>query len=145
MSITAAMFVYNEEKWIENILRCVQWCDEILVFDRKSEDATQEIAKRFSARIIEILSREYTPSDNFVILKEVKTKWMLGLTASDLISPGLSKNILKLIDQPDFPFDEFSIEHINYFTPRSLATLTVKYGLIPKKIQTIPQTFLTRI
>jgi glycosyltransferase involved in cell wall biosynthesis len=114
MSITAAMIVCNEENRIEDTLRCVQWCDEIVVFDRMSTDATREIALRYSAKIIDVPNREFKPEDNFLVFQNITTEWILGLTASDLLTPGLTNQIRKLTNQKDFPYDVIHIPFRRY-------------------------------
>jgi 2-polyprenyl-3-methyl-5-hydroxy-6-metoxy-1,4-benzoquinol methylase len=43
--------------------------------------------------------------------------------------------------KPKAPFDEFSIEHINFFTTKSLTALMENIGLIRRKDLSIPSTF----
>jgi glycosyltransferase involved in cell wall biosynthesis len=105
MSISAAMFVYNEELRLADTLRCVQWCDEILVFDRMSSDNTREIAKQYHAKIIDVPDQRFNPKDNLLILEHVTSDWIFGLTASDVLSPGLANQVKKLTLQPDFSYD----------------------------------------
>lgn len=114
MAITAAMFVFNEEKRLENALRCVQWCDEILVVDRNSTDASREIALKYSARVITIPTREFSPNDHLVLLRNITTEWLLNFTASDVLTPGLSKKILILIKQNNFPYDVIHVPFRRY-------------------------------
>jgi glycosyltransferase involved in cell wall biosynthesis len=114
MSITAAMIVYNEEKRIEDTLHCVQWCDEILVFDRMSTDNTRKVALQYSARIIDVPNREFNPKDNLLILEYASSEWILGITASDLITTGLANKIRKLTDQKDFPYDIIHVPFRRY-------------------------------
>lgn len=114
MSITAAMIVYNEENRIENILQCVQWCDKIVIGDRKSTDATKEIAEKYSAKVFTIPSKEYNPSDNLILLNNIETEWMLSLTASDVMTPGFAKLIKDLILKKDFPYDVIHVPFRRY-------------------------------
>lgn len=57
--IVAALRVKNEERWIERVLRSVEWCDEIFLFDDDSDDSTAEIADDCGATVIP------TPFDDF--------------------------------------------------------------------------------
>lgn len=114
MAITAAMFVFNEEKRLEDTLYCIQWCDEILVVDRNSTDATRQIALKSSARVIEIPSREFDPRDHLVMLENIRTEWVLSITASDVLTPNLSKDIRNLIEQKEFPYDVIHVPFRRY-------------------------------
>ena len=51
MGISAAMPVFNEESRIENCLKTICWCDEIVVLDKESTDRTREIASRYTDKI----------------------------------------------------------------------------------------------
>lgn len=124
MSITAAMVVYNEEKRIEAALKSVaSWCDEIIVMDRNSTDRTREIAGKYTDKIIIVQNRDFQPADNEVWLSQVTKEWVIGMTASDLIHPGLAAQIAELIKTPDFPYDIIQIPFRRYVlgleTPRS--------------------------
>jgi glycosyltransferase involved in cell wall biosynthesis len=114
MSISAAMTVYNEEDRIEDTLKCATWCDEIIVVDRNSTDRTREIAKKYTDKIFILNNREYNPLDNEVVLSQIQSEWVLGLTASDLIHPQLAKQLRRMTDDPDFAYDVIHIPFRRY-------------------------------
>jgi glycosyltransferase involved in cell wall biosynthesis len=105
MSIAATLIVFNEEKRIEDTLRCVQWCDEIVVVDRNSSDRTRDIARRYTEKVITIPNVDFKPADNQALIDNVTAEWIIRVTASDVIHPNLAKNIHALIAQPEFPYD----------------------------------------
>jgi len=43
----------NEERDIENTLKSVQWCDEIIVVDSGSTDGTLKICRDFGCKVFE--------------------------------------------------------------------------------------------
>ena len=51
--LSACIITYNEADRIEERLRSVSFCDEIVVVDSHSKDATRELAARLGARVIE--------------------------------------------------------------------------------------------
>lgn len=109
MSITAALIVYNEEARIENTLRSVMWCDDIVVLDKKSTDKTQAIIRKYTANIYERSEREFQPDEQQEIVNYVNTEWVILLTASDLIEPELAKQVLTAIGRGDFDYDVIHI------------------------------------
>lgn len=114
MAITAAIIVHNEEHRVEDCLRCLTWCDDIVVFDKLSDDRTREICRRYTDHIITIPWIDFRPEENQFVIDHVQTEWVLGVTASDLVTPALAIQIRSLIDQPDFPYDVIQVPFLNY-------------------------------
>ena len=52
-SLSACIVTYNEADRIEACLRSVSFCDEVIVVDSHSNDATRELAAALGARVIE--------------------------------------------------------------------------------------------
>jgi hypothetical protein len=48
------------------------------------------------------------------VLSQVKSEWVLGLTASDLIHPQLAKQLRQLTDDPNFAYDVIHIPFRRY-------------------------------
>lgn len=123
MSISAVITVFNEESRIEAVLKCLNWCDEIVVVDRDSTDRTRDIAARYTEKIFLLKNREFSPRDNQVWLSNVTNEWVLSVTASDAIAPGLARQIRMLTDDGSFAYDVIHIPFRRYVlgleTPRS--------------------------
>ena len=51
--LSACIITFNEADRIEACLRSVAFCDEIVVVDSHSSDATRELAAALGARVIE--------------------------------------------------------------------------------------------
>lgn len=115
--ITAFLPVYNEEKRIEICLKCFQWCDEILLLDKKSTDSTVAIARKYTnVRILTKECAEAFDSDEIeIFMSNCKTEWCMIVTASDLIHPHLAFEIRKIINSSDFDFDIISVPYKPYF------------------------------
>ena len=111
MSITAVLIVYNEEKRIEATLKSFKWCDEIIVIDRNSSDRTMDIARKYTSKLFLLPNREAVPQDNEVWLAHATGEWILVITASDLIHPGLARQIKALVENPSFGHD---VIHVPY-------------------------------
>jgi glycosyltransferase involved in cell wall biosynthesis len=97
---TICILACNEEKKIAHALasaRACSWCDELLVFDSGSTDATVLIAGHHNARI------EHHPWVNFTtnrrkIVDAAKNDWVFVLDADEEISPELAARIGQLDD-----------------------------------------------
>ena len=89
--VSVVVHTYNEELNLEKCLRSVEgWAQEIIVVDSGSDDATQEIAKRFGATIYEH-AYENAPKQWEWTLESVEfgSEWMLVLDADSYVTPEL--------------------------------------------------------
>ena len=117
-AVTALIPTHNEEQNIEECLRSVEWCEEILVIDSYSTDATVEIARRHGARV---LAHEYVNSaaqKNWAI-PQASHPWVLLVDADERVTPGLREELRRLIDRgPEA--DAYTIRRVNYFLGRQV-------------------------
>jgi len=94
--LTVIIPCFNEEKNIEACLKSVIWADEILVVDSFSTDATLDIARRYTDRI---LQHEYLYSaaqKNWAI-PQAGHDWVLIVDADERVTPGLRDEIMNLL------------------------------------------------
>lgn len=113
--ITAVGVVFNEINRIESTLKCFLWCDDIIVVDRNSNDGTREIISKYTKNLFTIYNLDFNPlSDNTIWFNNVKTEWIIGFTASDIIHPVLAFEIKKLIDQDNGEYDIIEIPFNRY-------------------------------
>lgn len=52
-TVSAVLIVKDEEAALEGCLASLAWCDEVVVYDTGSADATVEIARRFTPKVVE--------------------------------------------------------------------------------------------
>ena len=97
MSISAIVIAKDAEKIIEKTLKSVQFADEIILVDIKSQDDTIIKAKKFATNIYKFPkdSRFVEPVRNFALEKATKD-WILVLDADEEISESLSKKLIEL-------------------------------------------------
>lgn len=91
----------NEERNLPQAISSIKsLADEIVVVDMKSEDATQEIAKKAGARVYEFKKAGYVePARNYAISKAT-SEWVLVLDADEVVPSTLSKKIKELLKNP---------------------------------------------
>lgn len=138
MSITAIVTTYNEEARVEAVLKCLNWCDEILVIDKNSSDRTREIAAGYTSNVLCCNNREFDPVVVFRLWEPVvKTDWVLTLSAGDVLGPDFARKILELVNSPEFGFDVIHVPFHRYVlgleTPRSPWYDKVNPGLLFRK------------
>ncbi|WP_454879143.1 glycosyltransferase [Sphingobacterium detergens] len=117
MTISAFLPVFNEEARISHALESLQWCDEIIVIDKNSNDRTREIAQSFGAHVKIVCmenSEAYDSNEWQLFIDNCTSEWVILFTASDVLSPILAKEIRTLISKPDFPFDILDVPFRRY-------------------------------
>lgn len=95
---SAAVICYNEQEFIGQCLESLQWCEQVVLVDSGSEDATLEIAARFPN--VEIHSR---PFDDFINQKNYalslcEHEWIVSLDSDEV----LVSELIDEIEQCDF-------------------------------------------
>jgi len=84
--ITAVLHTHNDALRLGRALETLCPCDEILIFDRSSDDGTLRIAREYGAKVIS----EYGDSDYAEALHIAKAHWILCLDPREALTEGLS-------------------------------------------------------
>ncbi|WP_316901602.1 glycosyltransferase family 2 protein [Pseudodesulfovibrio indicus] len=109
-TVTGLVLTYNGERWLEQCLKSLDFCDELLVVDSESTDRTREIAERCGARV---LVRAWPgPVDQFKFaLKEVATTWVVSLDQDEILTDELRESIRTAVGRKE--------RLAGYYVPRS--------------------------
>ncbi len=91
-SITGCVITFNEADSIRACLESLSPCDELVVVDSHSTDATREIAASLGARVIERDWPGYRSQKQFAI-EAAAHDWVLVLDADEQLSPALAAEI----------------------------------------------------
>ncbi|PHQ89444.1 MAG: glycosyl transferase [Sulfurimonas sp.] len=113
MKITANIITLNEEKNIQAVIKSVQKvCDEVLVIDSLSTDATCEIAKSLGAKVV---LQEYLGDGGQKAFGAplAKYDWVLSIDADERLDENALEEIRKL-DLDSTPYDAFSFARKTY-------------------------------
>src|SRR5258708_23126654 len=92
--ISAIIITKDEEKMIADCLKSLDWIDEILVVDTGNTDKTNQIAKKYKARIVKYVGNGKFSDWRNKVLKEAKGDWVLYVDAAERVTPELQKEIL---------------------------------------------------
>jgi glycosyltransferase involved in cell wall biosynthesis len=95
--LTACIITFNEEERIAACLRSVAFCDEILVVDSHSTDATRAIASELGARVIARDWPGYAAQKELAV-REAAHDWVLCIDADEWVSEPLRAEIVALRD-----------------------------------------------
>jgi glycosyltransferase involved in cell wall biosynthesis len=97
--LTGIIIAKNEQKMIEDCLISLQFVDQIIVVDSGSTDNTNEIAKKYGAKIVKSGGTDYSQFRN-AGLKAAAGDWVLYIDADERVSPLLRQEILETIKKP---------------------------------------------
>ena len=99
MKPVVMILTFNEELHLERCLRSVlQLTDQILVVDCFSTDRTIDIAKQFSAKILQrTWENNHSTQVNWALTQlPAGTQWVMRIDADEILSPQLIAQILSL-------------------------------------------------
>lgn len=88
----------NEERNLPACLKSVAWCDDVVVFDSFSSDATVSLAEQQGARVVQRTFDNFASHKNWAISHvEFRHEWILILDADERITPELAHEIQALL------------------------------------------------
>ncbi|OGD65730.1 hypothetical protein A3F08_02930 [Candidatus Berkelbacteria bacterium RIFCSPHIGHO2_12_FULL_36_9] len=111
--ISVAIIAFNAEKYLLQVLTSAEKIAEeiVVVIDDKTTDKTEQIAKKFKARIYLKKWLGYAKQKNFALIN-AKNNWVLSIDSDEVIDEKLLKNIR----QADFSkFEGFYLSRKNFF------------------------------
>jgi glycosyltransferase involved in cell wall biosynthesis len=114
-TISAIIIARNEEAMIANCLDTLQWCNEVIVVNHGSGDATVSIAHKAGARVV-------SEGGTFAQLRNhglerAKTDWVLYIDADERVTPALSEEILLFVSQTTATHAVLSRTNVVYGQP----------------------------
>lgn len=92
MPVSVVIITNNEEARLPRTLSQLRWCDDIIVIDSFSQDATQKIATDFGCRFIQQKFEGYGAQKNTGI-DLARHEWVLSLDADEVLSDELIKEV----------------------------------------------------
>jgi len=100
--LSVVLAVYNEEKNLEACLTSVKdIAEEIVIVDGTSTDGTVVIAKKFRAHVLVTDNPPIFHINKQKAIDMAKNEWILQLDADERVSPGLAKEIMRVIAMDD--------------------------------------------
>ena len=100
-NISALIISFNEEKNIAEVLKQLDFCDEIILLDSFSTDQTINIAQNFpKVKIIQNNFENFSKQRNLA-LQHAQNDWILFLDADERLTPALKEEIIQTVQLPD--------------------------------------------
>lgn len=116
--ISVITVVYSEESRIESFIENFAWSDDVIIIDKTSPDKTIQIANSVGTsdrvKCFTVPYSENIPKEMNEIAATSKHEWLFMVTASDIIHPELVKQMLALINDPNFDADIIEYPFVNH-------------------------------
>jgi len=111
--LTVIVPTFNVEEILDACLASVTWADEILVVDSLSTDRTLEIARKYTARIIQ---REYinSASQKNWAIPQATHRWVMVLDSDEQVTPALREEIRALL-RTEPAHSGYVLRRVNHF------------------------------
>jgi len=110
--ISAVINTRNEEKNLPACLDSVAWCDECVVVDMESEDATVAIAQSRGARVFSYPHLGYADPARAFAVQQARGSWMLSVDADELVPHTLAERLRAIAEADEY--DAVAIPHKNF-------------------------------
>lgn len=119
IKISAIITSFNEEKYIEDCIRSVLWCDEIILVDSYSTDLKLEFARQFDK--VNIYQHEYfgAAAQKNWALQKANHQWIFILDADERCPVSLREEIQGIIRETP-KYKAYSMSRANYFKKRRI-------------------------
>jgi glycosyltransferase involved in cell wall biosynthesis len=92
--ISVVVITRNEEANIARCLKALAWCDDVVVIDDHSEDATVSLARMHGARVLEHRFESFASQRNWALDNaSLRHPWALMLDADEVVTPELRSQI----------------------------------------------------
>ncbi|MEO1929330.1 MAG: glycosyltransferase family 2 protein [Gammaproteobacteria bacterium] len=111
--LSVVIITKNEEKFIADAIKSVNFADEVLVLDSGSLDKTCEIAKTNGARVEHQEWLGFGPQKNKAV-NLAKNHWVFVLDADERVTVELAAEV-KCVLQNKIASDGFYVARLNYF------------------------------
>ena len=112
--LSACIITFNEADRIEACVRSVAFCDEVIVVDSHSTDATRERAAALGARVIERDWPGYRSQKQFAV-DSARNDWVLCLDADERVSEALRAEIESRAERGFGDYAGWSVPRITYY------------------------------
>jgi len=124
--LSAIIIVKNEAENIGSCLDALAFCDERIVVDSGSTDATLAIAAGKGARVVQHDWKGFGPQKNFA-LSLAQGDWVLSIDADERVTPELARDIQAAIEAPQH--DGYEIRRVSRFLGREMGRFFPDYVL----------------
>jgi hypothetical protein len=117
--VSAVLITLNAAAQLEDCLRSVAFCDEILIIDSGSTDGTRELAGHYGARVIQSEWRGFGAQKHFAV-EQAAHDWVLCIDADERVTPELRTAIESVLADTSNRHRAYRFARCNRFMGRYL-------------------------
>ncbi|MHC4789570.1 MAG: glycosyltransferase family 2 protein, partial [Planctomycetota bacterium] len=120
-TVSGFVITYNEQDNIADCLESMKWADELVIVDSYSEDATIEMARRYTDRIIQHEFAGHVEQTQFA-LEQTTCDWVLWLDADERLTTEATEQIRRNLEPAGSPgYSGFAFPRRTHFLGRWIA------------------------
>jgi glycosyltransferase involved in cell wall biosynthesis len=116
-TISAVIICKNEEENLRDCLESVKWADEIVVVDSGSTDATLDIAREYTDKVIHHDWEGYGPQKQFA-MEQATCDWLLNVDADERVTLELVDEIKALMAQQSPKCNGYTVPRRTFYLGR---------------------------
>ncbi len=98
--VSAVLIAYNEERRLAACLEQLGWAEEIVLVDSGSSDATQEIARRYADKVVELPWRGFGPQKQAAV-ELASHDWVFVVDCDEHVTPELAAEIAAVMQHSE--------------------------------------------
>lgn len=119
--VSVLVLTLNEAVNLADCLTSCAWCDDVVVFDSHSSDATVDIARQHGARVYQRTFDNYAAQRNAALQDvEYRHPWVLMVDADERVPPTLADEIKRIVTSVSDKTALFRMRRKDYFFGRWL-------------------------
>ncbi|MFT3807439.1 glycosyltransferase family 2 protein [Arenimonas sp.] len=108
--ISVVILTMNEAANLPRCLDSIRWCDDVLVLDSGSTDATVALATSSGARVMNRRFDSFAGQRNYAMEQgELRHPWVLHLDADEVVRPELARELQAIAGAASSPFPVYRI------------------------------------
>jgi len=118
--ISGIVLVKNQEEQLKKCLASISFCEEIIVIDDYSVDASVKVAEKAGARVYKRkLDGDFASQRNFG-LEKAKNEWVFFVDADEVVSEQLATELYQLTSQFLTSISGYYIKRVDFLWGRRL-------------------------
>lgn len=98
--ISAIVIVKNEQNLLKTCLESLHWVDELIVCDNGSNDNSPQIAKKYTSKIYQIITDDFSKLRNEG-MKKATGDWVLYVDADERVLKPLREEVQNIVTEPN--------------------------------------------
>ena len=119
--VSVMIFTLNEATHLPSCLDAARWCDDVIIVDSFSSDATADIARSRGARFFQHAFTGFGSQRNWALANtSPKHEWILILDADERITPELAEEMRRVLAAPPPAVGAFRLKRRFYMWGRWL-------------------------